>query len=157
MPHYGDAFSKSCWKTTPGNSQARFLMILMMFDYFLWFVNEFQRSCLDFESLDYGAGDGSEGLGDSGCIGLLVHTVIPPTCGKNHKGAGLPCDGCCCYMLVELRCPPTVLYSVQQDWDNYSNLISLPDFLEFSFGGGFSGQEWFQWVRDQSFHRRRVN
>ena len=42
-------------------------------------------------------------------------------------------------------------------WDNYSNLIGLPDFLEFSFGGGFSGQEWFQWVRDLSFHRRSVN
>ncbi len=42
-------------------------------------------------------------------------------------------------------------------WVSYSNVIGPPDFLEFSFGGGFSGQDWFQWVRDLSFHRRRVN
>ena len=44
-----------------------------------------------------------------------------------------------------------------RNWVSYSKVIGLPDFLEFSIGGGFSGQDWFQWVRDLSFHRRRVN
>ena len=39
----------------------------------------------------------------------------------------------------------------------YSKVIGFPGFSGFSFGKGFSGQEWFQWIRGLSFHRKRVN
>ena len=39
-------------------------------------------------------------------------------------------------------------------WVSYSKVIGFPGFSEFLFGKGFSGQEWFQWIRGLSFHRK---
>ena len=36
-------------------------------------------------------------------------------------------------------------------WVSYSKVIGFPGFSEFLFGQGFSGQEWFQWIRDYLF------
>ncbi len=42
-------------------------------------------------------------------------------------------------------------------WVMNSKVIGCVQCMGFLFGKGFSGQEWFQWIRGLSVHRKRVN